>query len=105
MGEDRIVVHIDADLEDLIPEFLDNRREDIRTLTEALSRLDFETIRRIGHSMKGAGGGYGFDAITDRGRAIEEAAKVQNGTNARAEIAELSNYLQRVDVVYEEMDY
>ena len=105
MADDKIIVQVDADLEDLIPEFLDNRREDIRTLTEALSRLDFETIRRIGHSMKGAGGGYGFDAITDRGRAIEEAAKVQNGSVIREEIAALSNYLQRVEVVYEEMDY
>ena len=68
MSEDRIIVHIDVDSEDLIPDFLDNRTEDIRSLTDAIGRQDYETIQRIGHSMKGSGRGYGFDDITDVGR-------------------------------------
>ena len=59
-AQQEIVITVDPDLEDLIPGFLDNRYEDIDALMGALDRKDYETIRRLGHIMKGAGGGYGF---------------------------------------------
>lgn len=105
MSEDRITVHIDADLEDLIPDFLDNRRGDIQSLTDAIGQQDYETIQRIGHSMKGAGGGYGFDTITDIGRQIEEAATAQNVNEIQDGIDKLSFYLDHIDIIYEEMDF
>ena len=105
MSEDRIIVHIDVDSEDLIPDFLDNRCEDIRSLTDAIGRQDYETIQRIGHSMKGSGGGYGFDDITDVGRLIEEAAKARNVDEIKQGINTLSYYLDHIDIVYEEMDF
>lgn len=104
MGEEKFIVHVDADLEDLVPEFLENRQQDIGTMTEALTRQDFDVIRRLGHSMKGAGGGYGFEGITDIGRAIEEAARVQDAGEIRRAIDELASYLERVEVVYEEVE-
>jgi len=51
--------------------------------------------------MKGAGGGYGFDAITDLGRSIEEAAKNGDGEEIKRKTAELSVYLDSLDVIYE----
>ncbi|MBM3262103.1 MAG: Hpt domain-containing protein [candidate division Zixibacteria bacterium] len=102
--EERITVYIDADLEDLIPEFLENRREDVETIRAALGREDFDLIGRLGHSMKGAGGGYGFDAITDIGRVIEEAAKTYKSEEITTAVASLSLYLDRVDIVYEEAE-
>ena len=62
--EEKYVVYIDEDLEDLIPGFLDNRANDITEMSAALSRKDFESIKDFGHKMQGAGGGYGFDAIS-----------------------------------------
>ena len=67
MTEDKngkIIIHADIDLEDLIPGFLENRRKDIVEIGSLLASDDYETIQRLGHSMKGAGGGYGFDEIT-----------------------------------------
>jgi len=60
-----------------------------------------ETILKLGHSMRGAGGGYGFDAITDIGRSLENAAKEKDSEEIRKWISELQNYLQRVEVLYE----
>ncbi|TDJ68612.1 MAG: Hpt domain-containing protein, partial [Proteobacteria bacterium] len=60
MGE-KIIVNIDPDLEDLIPGFLNNRAHDVRAINDLLDAEDFGAIRLLGHSMKGAGGGYGFD--------------------------------------------
>lgn len=96
-GEE-IVVEVDPDLEDLIPIFLDNRRKDVETLTEALAGRDFEKIRFVGHDMKGAGGGYGFQAISDIGSRLEEAAKNGDPATIQNCIHDLSDYLRRVKV-------
>lgn len=101
MSMEKIKVAVDADLEDLIPGFLENRARDVRELSSALSRSDFESIRITGHSMKGSGGGYGFDALTDLGAAIEAAAKAADATAIAKLIEELSEYLQRVEVTYD----
>jgi len=97
-AEEKIRVRVDPDLADLIPGFLDNRRKDLATIQEALDRNDFETVRVLGHSMKGAGGGYGFDAITDIGAALEEAAKDRQPDGIRRGLRDLADYLDRVEV-------
>ena len=96
---DRIPVVIDPDLAELIPGFLNNRRRDVEKLRGLLAARDFAEILRIGHSMKGAGGGYGFDPITDIGGAIERAAGAADGAAIEQRVAELEDYLARVDVV------
>lgn len=101
-NSDKIIVYIDADLEDLIPGFIENRRQDVQAMNDALARQDFATIQRLGHSMKGAGGGYGFDAVTELGRSIEEAASAQNADAVRKWIDALASYLDRVEIVYRE---
>ncbi|MCZ6773413.1 MAG: Hpt domain-containing protein [Proteobacteria bacterium] len=100
--DDRIKVRIDPDLEDLVPGFLENRRKDVDRLTEFLQVPDFTEIRLIGHSMKGAGGGYGFDEITEIGSAIEEAALLEDAAAIKTGTEKLADYLSRVDVVLDQ---
>lgn len=97
---ERITVVIDPDLQELIPGFLANRHKDVEKLTAALADGDFDVLRIIGHSMKGAGGGYGFDALTDIGAGIERAALARDGDAVREGIDALSDYLARVDVSF-----
>ena len=99
---EKIIVYIDEDLADLIPGFLENRRSDVEKMNEALAGQDYETIRSLGHSMKGAGGGYGFDAITEIGRSLEEAAEAQNTGTIRTAIGDLIYYLDNVEIIYKE---
>ncbi len=102
MAEDeKIVVHINPDLEDLIPEYQENRHRDIQSISEALQKGDYETIRILGHNMKGSGEGYGFEAITAIGRSIEQAAKDRNPQEINRQIQELSSYLEKVEVVHD----
>ena len=95
----RIAVTIDPDLADLVPGFLANRRRDVAKLTALLAIGNFPDIRMIGHSMKGAGGGYGFDQITEIGDALERAALAADDKTIQAGIEQLADYLARVDVV------
>ncbi len=98
---DRIIAHIDPDLEALIPGFLDNRRKDVTRLGELISVADYSQIRLIGHSMKGVGGGYGFDPITDYGAVIEEGALRADAVAIAGAVAALADYLERVEPVFD----
>ncbi len=96
---EKTIIRVDPDIAELIPGFLENRRKDIVAMLDAVQRGDFETVRLLGHSMKGAGGGYGFDAITEIGAALEQAAKQRNAAEIRNRVHELSRYLDRVEVI------
>jgi signal transduction histidine kinase/CheY-like chemotaxis protein/HPt (histidine-containing phosphotransfer) domain-containing protein len=90
-------VTVDASLLDLVPGYLDKRRQDLPKFTEALAAQDYATIRRLGHNLKGTGAGYGFPALTEMGAAIEEAALANNGSDIRAKVEELARYLTEVE--------
>jgi len=50
------IVYVDEDFEDLIPEFFEDARKDILFMEESLNNGDYETVRQLGHSIRGAGG-------------------------------------------------
>ena len=101
MTSQAIVVVVDRDLEDLIPGFLERRREDLDTLRNAAADRDIQTLRVTGHSMKGTGGGYGFDGLSEIGARIEAAAKAGDLDAMPEHLRALEDYLQRVEVRFE----
>jgi len=98
--DDKIIIKVDPDLADLIPEYLGNRRQDVESITSALVSGDFESIRITGHSLKGSGGGYGFPGLTDIGNEIEKSAVLKDAKNVSVWVGELTSYLDRLEVVY-----
>jgi HPt (histidine-containing phosphotransfer) domain-containing protein len=98
-ANDAIRVKADPRFADLIPGFLRNRRQDVAAILDALDRGDFETVASLGHGMKGAGGSWGFQPITDIGAALEIAAGRADTDASRRCAGELSGYLDRVEVV------
>ncbi len=95
---DRIVVEVDPEIGDLIPDFLQHRRDDLSLLIGALERADFETLRSVGHRMKGEGVGFGFQVMSDIGAALEEAGRTKNTKLAQQQVWALSRYLDHVQV-------
>lgn len=101
LPDGEFVVAIDEALQDLIPGYFENRRKDIAAILSALEQNDFESIRAIGHKMKGSGGGYGFDMITAIGSHLEAAAKNAIGRDIREQVDRLRDYLDRVKIVFQ----
>jgi HPt (histidine-containing phosphotransfer) domain-containing protein len=99
-AENGITLYIDQGLEEIVPGFLENRRRDAQTLETALQESNLAQIQLIGHRMRGDGGGYGFDAISTMGAALEQAAAREDRDAIRRHIAELIDFLDRVIVVY-----
>lgn len=101
MNQRKIIVRVDPDIEDLVPGFLRHRRTDVNSIREALDNDNYETIMSLAHKIKGQGGSYGFDTISEIGEAIEVAAKSEDTEGVRQKVAEFASYLEQVEVIYE----
>jgi len=88
-------------LEAIVPDFLEHRRQDVGKLLQLLEAGDYQNIMSIGHGMKGSGGGYGFDKISEIGKEMEVLAKTKDGVRLRELTQQLSDFLDRVQIVYE----
>jgi signal transduction histidine kinase/post-segregation antitoxin (ccd killing protein)/HPt (histidine-containing phosphotransfer) domain-containing protein len=97
--KETIFVRANPKIADLIPVFLQNCRQNVVTMLHALDRGDFETVELLGHGMRGAGGSYGFQAITDIGAALEQVAESADTDASRKWVGELSRYLDRVEII------
>ncbi len=97
---DQLTVEISRDLEGIVPIFLGNRKKDVLTLRDALVKRDFRTVQTLGHRMKGDGGGFGFDRITEIGATMERAAKLEDRITIEQHIVQLEDFLKRVTIVY-----
>ena len=75
------------------PEFLLNCQKNVVALMQALDINDFQTVKYLSHGMRGAGGMFGFPAITDICAAIQEAAECLNNKSSRKHLSLLSVYL------------
>jgi two-component system sensor histidine kinase/response regulator len=90
---------LDERLRAIIPGYLVGRRKDVPTLLTALETGDYERIRSIGHKMHGSGTGYGFPEITAIGERLELAAERRDEEKIRAQVEELSKYLDGLEQV------
>jgi HPt (histidine-containing phosphotransfer) domain-containing protein len=97
----KIIVHVDNDLADLIPGYLANRGKDITAIKNALANKDWESVRILGHSMKGSGGGYGFETITDIGMLMEKAGKEGCDKDISLQVKRLEDYLRQIEIIYD----
>lgn len=96
-----ITVTIAKDLEDLIPTFIKNRAKELETLRAAAAAGDFEQMRQLGHRMKGVGNSYGFEKVSLLGKQIEDGARSGDRAGLEACVADYTDYLARVSIVYE----
>ena len=100
MSKEKIIVHIDdEDIFELIPDYLESRRGELDILRDAVVKKDFEVLQSYGHKMKGSGGGYGFDRISEIGGKLESYAKAQDLLATAKEVDDLRDYLDRLEVV------
>lgn len=91
-------VQVTQAMRPIAEEFLDDTIQDSEIIINAAKTGDTETIRIKGHSLKGAGSGYGFEAITELGRDIEAAAIDMDFDKASALAEQLQNYAKTVAI-------
>jgi signal transduction histidine kinase/CheY-like chemotaxis protein/HPt (histidine-containing phosphotransfer) domain-containing protein len=80
----------DPDMKEIIGEFVGQLGGFVAEMAEALANNCHEELRRLAHQLKGAGGGYGYQTLTETAKVIEDAAKAEDIEAAKLAMNELS---------------
>jgi signal transduction histidine kinase/CheY-like chemotaxis protein/HPt (histidine-containing phosphotransfer) domain-containing protein len=72
----------DPDVAGILEGFVARLDEQIGAMRHALAGGRYEELQRYAHRLKGAGGCYGYPAMTDACKILEDAAKAQNAEAA-----------------------
>jgi hypothetical protein len=91
-----IQVAVDADIVDLIPAFLAERRGDAATIEDLLAQENFVALHHLGHRLWGCGAPYGFAEISEIGSCLAWASESRRHDTVRALASRLRDYLTRV---------
>ena len=67
-------VAMDPDLAPLMEGFIASRKALVEEMTQAITRGERETVRRIAHQLAGSFSLYGFEAAALRSRELESGA-------------------------------
>lgn len=95
-----IVVEVSAEYKELMPGFMENRRRDLQRMAAAIEQHDLEAIRMLAHDLKGAGGTYGLDGLSDAAHALEIAVIERDLENITDCQSRLTDYLDRLQLIY-----
>ena len=93
-------VYVDASFADIVPWFLDNRKEDIKRVREFVEVSDFDQIQRMGHRWKGTCASYGFQKLSEAGELIEDLSAHQNKEEILNLLDRTEEYVNHLEVVY-----
>lgn len=87
----------DPDMAELIEQYTQRLPREVAQLRTLLDGGDLESLRRVTHQLKGSGGGYGFNAITELAGKAEASIKQSRPLEqVRSTIDELTSYIRNV---------
>ena len=95
-----IIVQIDADLEDIVPSFLENRKKDLEQIEIFLKEKDWGHIESIAHKLAGNAGSYGFNELGEIGIKLEEACQQAQFEEIKKYCDQYYQYMDNVKVEY-----
>jgi HPt (histidine-containing phosphotransfer) domain-containing protein len=99
---DTIVVKVNAVIADLVPGYLEARHNELDEIWNRIAAADLDSLKVIGHRLRGSGEGYGFREITLLGAQIEDAAQAGDLHVVREATARLEEYVAVVSYVTDE---
>jgi PAS domain S-box-containing protein len=93
---DRIAVTAPEGFEELSRDYLTRRKEGLPGLRGSVESGDYDRVRRMAHDIKGTGTSYGFPALTDAARALEQAALARDLGSMESALRSMEDYLRTV---------
>ena len=74
--------------------YINHTSKELASIMEGLETKSFDSLRTFGHNIKGSGGMYGFDEVTEIGTVIEAAAKDEDMAIIKSNLKDLSLFLK-----------
>ncbi|MBF0225278.1 MAG: response regulator [Desulfobacterales bacterium] len=97
-----IIIKADPDLGETIFYYKESILNNNIKISESLKNKDYNSIKTISHRMKGEGEAYGFKEVSDIGKKIEEALKLNDIITVELLNNQLSDYINCVKIVFDE---
>lgn len=98
------IIKVDIELKELMPAYLQSRREELGRIPALLEAGDFDALWVVGHKLHGSGGGFGLDFISELGERMEASAKAADKAAVTAQAAELKEFLGSVEIEFVPLD-
>ncbi|MBV9766457.1 MAG: PAS domain S-box protein [Acidobacteriaceae bacterium] len=97
-AEDRESIEITSPegLEDLVPEYLAGRKDELPLLAAYIAASDFAPVQAIAHNLKGTGTSFGFEELSRLGAALERSAKQADAATLTKQLNALETYLNKI---------
>ncbi len=80
---------------------MQNRKNDMVEVQDAIGRHDFDFVRRLAHTLKGICRPYGFLHLETLSRSLEDAALKDSDSEVRQIVDQMKQYINNVRIVYE----
>jgi|TARA_B100000073_G_C23686935_1_gene554831 HPt (histidine-containing phosphotransfer) domain-containing protein len=74
--------------------YINHTSKELEKIKTQLNLDSIDSIRTFGHNIKGSGGMYGFNEVTDLGLQIETAAKEENLESIKSNLEVLEDFLK-----------
>ena len=74
--------------------YINHTSKELKNIKENLDSAAFDSLRTFGHNIKGSGGMYGFNEITNMGAKIESAAINENLEDIQSHLDALGVFLK-----------
>ncbi|MBP7284886.1 MAG: hypothetical protein KBA66_25090 [Leptospiraceae bacterium] len=100
--EAEIIVEVSKDLEDLVPEYIESMNTSIIYFEKLIENKNFTELKSEAHKMKGHGGAYGFQYISDMGLLIEGFAREEKIELIKKCMRELKIYMSKIKIEFKE---
>tara|TARA_B100000809_G_scaffold128048_1_gene126147 strand:- start:376 stop:654 length:279 start_codon:yes stop_codon:yes gene_type:complete len=74
--------------------YIKHTTKELAKIQEDIDNIIIDSLRTFGHNIKGSGGMYGFEEVTNLGTKIEASAKVNDRNKIKLLLEELSDFLK-----------
>ena len=74
--------------------YINHTFKELKSIRENINSIKFDSLRTFGHNIKGSGGMYGFNEITEMGATIESAAKEEDMDQIKSKLDSLEIFLK-----------
>lgn len=97
-------ISLDPDFEELIPDFMARKGEEIKSIVQAAEQKNFDLVTQIGHKMKGSSKMFGFDWLASKSEQLEIMGRANDLTDLSNSVTEIREYLNKVKINYRNTD-
>ncbi len=82
----------------ILAEFVEGLPPQIASLVDLLEKQELESLRRVAHKLRGAGGGYGFQHVTELAGLVEQGIQEQKELDViSSRVQELVDLVRRIE--------